>query len=70
MVHFRLSDEGRVELEGFGEEFDNYVGERVHSILGEPDVSHLNANNGCPGFSFGRILLAQEQRCAETEPIG
>jgi hypothetical protein len=38
MVRFRLSDGGTVELEGFGEEFDNYVRERVHPILGELDV--------------------------------
>jgi hypothetical protein len=43
MVHFRLSDEGTVELEGFGEEFCNYVGERVHPILGELDVSPYDA---------------------------
>ena len=43
MVHFRLSDEGTVELEGFGEEFYNYVRERVHPILGELDVSPYDA---------------------------
>jgi hypothetical protein len=41
MVHFRLSDEGTIVLEGFGEEFDNYVRERVHPILGELDVSRI-----------------------------
>jgi hypothetical protein len=43
MVHFRLSDEGTVELDGFGEEFDEYVRERVHPILGELDVSPYDA---------------------------
>jgi hypothetical protein len=43
MVHFRLSDEGTVELEEFGEEFGNHVRERVHPILGKLDVSLYDA---------------------------
>jgi hypothetical protein len=43
MVHFRLSDEGTVELEGFGEAFGDYVRERVHPILGELNVSPYDA---------------------------
>ena len=39
MVHFRLTDEGMVELEGFGEQFEEHVRERVHPVLGELDVS-------------------------------
>ena len=39
MVHFRLTDEGTVELEGFGEEFGDYVRERIHPVLGALDVS-------------------------------
>jgi hypothetical protein len=34
MAHFRLSDDGTIELEGFGEEFGLTVRERVHPILG------------------------------------
>jgi hypothetical protein len=43
MVHFRLTDEGIVELEEFGERFGNHVSERVHPILGELDVSPYDA---------------------------
>ena len=43
MAHFRLSDEGKVEFEEFGEEFGNHVRERVHPILGELDVSPYDA---------------------------
>jgi hypothetical protein len=43
MVHFRLTDEGTVELEGFGEEFGDYVRERVHPVLGALDVSPYDA---------------------------
>jgi len=43
MVHFSLTDEGTVELEGFGEEFAHYVMERVHPILGSLDVSPYDA---------------------------
>jgi hypothetical protein len=39
MAHFRLTDEGIVELEGFGEAFGDHVRERVHPVLGELDVS-------------------------------
>jgi hypothetical protein len=51
MVHFRLSDEGTVELKGFGEAFGNYVRERVHPILGELDVSPYDAGlENMPGI--------------------
>jgi hypothetical protein len=43
MVHFRLNDDGTLELEGFGEAFYNCVRERVHPILGELDVSLYDA---------------------------
>ncbi len=43
MVHFRLTDEGTVELEGFGESFGDHVRERVHPVLGELDVSPYDA---------------------------
>jgi len=39
MVHFRLTDEGTVELEGFGEVFGDYVRERVHPVLGALGIS-------------------------------
>jgi len=35
MAHFRLTDEGLVEFEGFGEEFGDHVRERVYPALGE-----------------------------------
>src|SRR5437867_9782445 len=43
MVHFRLTDEGIVELEEFGERFGSHVRERVHPVLGELDVSPCDA---------------------------
>lgn len=43
MAHFRLTDEGLIELEGFGEEFEDYVREDVHPILGQLDVSPYDA---------------------------
>jgi hypothetical protein len=43
MAHFRLTDEGVVELEGFGEEFGDHVRKRVHPVLGELDVSLYDA---------------------------
>lgn len=43
MAHFRLTDEGIVELEGFGERFGDHVRERVHPVLGEPEVSPYDA---------------------------
>jgi citrate lyase gamma subunit len=43
MVHFRLTDEGMVELEEFGEQFGDHVMERVHPVLGELEVSPYDA---------------------------
>ena len=34
MAHFRLTDEGIVEIKEFGEEFGEHVRERVHPFLG------------------------------------
>jgi hypothetical protein len=38
MVHFRLTDEGTIELEGFGEEFADHIREHVHPVLGKLGV--------------------------------
>ena len=43
MAHFRLTDDGAVELEGFGEVFGDHVRERVHPILGKLDISPSDA---------------------------
>ena len=43
MVHFRLTDEGTVELEGFGAEFGDYIRECVHPVLGALEVSPYEA---------------------------
>ena len=60
MAHFRLSDEGKVEFEGFGGEFFEYVRERVHPILGELYVSPYDAG----AEDLCRIKNAVEQeRC-------
>jgi hypothetical protein len=51
MVHFQLSDEGNVELEGFGDEFGDYVKERVHPIpglAGDPGLFRLNLPGNFP----------------------
>jgi hypothetical protein len=44
MAHFRLTDEGIVEFDGFGEQFGDYVRERVHPVLGGLDVSPYDAS--------------------------
>ena len=43
MAHFRLTDEGTVELEAFGELFGEHVREHVHPVLGKLDVSPHDA---------------------------
>jgi hypothetical protein len=67
MAHFRLSDEGKVELEGFGEAFGEYVRERVHPILNELDVSPYDAGPE----DMSRIKKAVEmERCRlEAKPV-
>lgn len=44
MAHFRLTDEGTVEFEGFGEYFSDHVREQVHPILGALDVFPFDAS--------------------------
>jgi hypothetical protein len=60
MAHFRLSDEGKVEFEGFGDEFYNYVRERVHPVLGELDVSPYDAG---PEDMSGIKKAVEQERC-------
>ena len=43
MAHFRLTDEGIVELEEFGERFGDHVSERVHPVLRQLDISPYDA---------------------------
>jgi hypothetical protein len=40
MVHFRLADEGRLELEAFGEATENFIFETAYPVL---DAAMLNA---------------------------
>jgi len=44
MVHFRLTDEGMIELEDFGEEFGEHIRERVHPVLGGLGISPCDAS--------------------------
>lgn len=44
MAHFQLTDEGMVELEGFGEEFTDHIRECVHPALGELGLSPYDAS--------------------------
>src|SRR5688572_26761401 len=46
MVHFRLTDSGEIEFEGFGEEFGNHVRDCVYPALGELDFSPADAIPG------------------------
>ena len=39
MVHFRLTDDGEIELEAFGEEFGDHIRERIYPALGKLDFS-------------------------------
>jgi hypothetical protein len=66
MVHFRLSDEGTVELEGFGDEFGDYMRERVHPRLGELDVSPYDA--GPEDFSRIKNAVALERSRLKAKP--
>jgi hypothetical protein len=43
MVHFRLADNGTIELEEFGEHFSEHIRKRVYPVLAELDVSPYNA---------------------------
>jgi hypothetical protein len=63
MVHFRLTDEGIVELQEFGERFGDHVSERVHPVLGELDVSPHDAS---PEDKV-RIRTAVEQERARVK---
>jgi hypothetical protein len=60
MAHFRLTDEGTVELEEFGEEFGDHVRERVHPFLGGLDVSPYDPSPE----DKGRIEAAVQQERA------
>jgi hypothetical protein len=44
MVHFRLTDEGMIELEDFGEEFGAHIREHVHPALGGLGISPYEAS--------------------------
>jgi hypothetical protein len=67
MAHFRLTDEGIVELEGFGEIFGDHVREHVHPVLAELDVSPHDA----PLEDQARIKAAVEleRNRLKTEPL-
>jgi hypothetical protein len=44
MVHFQLTDEGTIELEEFGDDFSEYVLNRVHPILANLHISPYDAS--------------------------
>ena len=63
MAHFRLTDEGLIELEGFGEYFGDHLSEQVHLILGELDVTPGDASSE----ERARIMVAVEQERTRQE---
>ena len=44
VAHFRLKDNGMIELEEFGEEFGEHIRERVHPVLGGLGISPCDAS--------------------------
>jgi hypothetical protein len=70
MVHFRLTDEGTVELGGFREEFAEYIRERVHPVLGNLDVFPIHLPRTKSGSNAKLKLDAAKRRvyfiCSET----
>lgn len=39
MVHFRLTDSGVVELEGFGDDFEDHLHDHIYPTLSEVEIS-------------------------------
>ena len=68
MVHFRLTDDGIVELGEFGERFGNHVCERVHPILGELDVSPYDAAPEDIARIKAAVQLERDRLKAEPAP--
>ena len=66
MAYFRLRNEGKVELEGFGEAFGDYVRERVHPILSERDASPYDA--GPEDMSRIKNAVALERSRPKAKP--
>ena len=68
MVHFRLTDEGIVELEEFGERFGNHIRERVHPVVGELDVSPYDAAPEDIARIKAAVQLERDRLKAEPAP--
>ena len=56
MVHFRLTDNGTIELEGFGDEFEDHLADQVYPTLSEVQ----SAIHGDAGADESRIRAAVE----------
>jgi hypothetical protein len=68
MAHFRLTDEGIVELEGFGERFGDHVREHVHPVLGELEVSPYDAAPEDRARIKAAVQLERDRLKAEPAP--
>lgn len=42
MVHFKLTDDGAIKLEGFGDDFEDHIREQIYPTLSEVEISHLD----------------------------
>ena len=65
MVHFRLSDTGQLELEGFGEHSDRIIFERAYPVLDKAWPKALDAETGeltKDGTAMIRAAVEEERR--------
>lgn len=56
MVHFRLTDNGTIELEGFGDDFEDHLADHIYPTLSEVQI----AVHGGVGADESRIRAAVE----------
>ena len=56
MVHFRLADNGTIELEGFGDDFEDHLADHIYPTLSEVQIARpwrcwrrRVPNQGCCG---------------------
>jgi hypothetical protein len=75
MVHFRLTDEGTIELEEFGDDFSEYILDRVHPILGKmhispPDASAKNKDEIRAAVQAERVRLKSKSVSEPDTEIG
>ncbi len=64
MVHFRLTDSGAIELQGFGDDFESYLQDRIYPTLSEVGMS-LQDN---AALDEPRIKAAVQAERSRTKP--